>query len=323
MDRDARGAREEELIEICLEVGAEHDGLRLDHFIRARIPRLSRARIQRMIRAQALLGAMALRPSRRVQAGQRVQLLRPAPEEPDVPLHYRTLYEDDALLAIDKPAGLPVHATARFHRHTLTALLRQQYGPACAPRLVHRIDRETSGVMLLAKDPRVEVALKGQLARREVHKRYLAIARGAFAEGETLIDLPIGADSEWGIRVKRAVVSSGQAARTRCRLLERRGEHALVEARPETGRQHQIRVHLSAIGCPIVGDKLYGPDPTCLLEYMDTGWSASLAARLMLPRHALHAADVTFWHPISRRELSVSCPLAGDLQAYWDSLLSG
>jgi 23S rRNA pseudouridine1911/1915/1917 synthase len=318
-NRSHRYLPEEDLIELCFVVGPHCDGMRLDRFVHYRIPRLSRARIQRMLRSQSSLGGDPVRPAMRVRAGQRVRLLRPAPQEPEVPLTYGTLHEDDNLLVIDKPAGLPVHATARFHRHTLTALLRQRYEPQHVPRLIHRLDRETSGVMLLAKQPGFEVALKGALARRRVRKRYLALVEGTI-EDSGRIELPIGEDPESGIRIKRRATPTGLPAATAFRTLERRGSYALVEAHPETGRQHQIRVHLSAIGCPIVGDKLYGDDPTCLLEYLETGWTESLAKRLHLERHALHAASISFEHPSSGAIVAHSAQLAADLRAFWDRL---
>jgi 23S rRNA pseudouridine1911/1915/1917 synthase len=308
-----------DLIEICFKVGPHHANWRLDRFVSARIPRLSRGRVQQMLRAQSTLGAQTLRPSMKVREGQMVRLLRPAPDEPEVPLHYQVVYEDEVMLGICKPAGLPVHATARFHRNTLTALLRRQYAGVEPPRLVHRIDRETSGMLLLAHDPQAEARLKGDLARRRVHKSYMAIVFGDPGI-EGVIDGPIGPDLDSGIRVKQAVVASGLTARTRFRRIDRRGDFSLVEASPETGRQHQIRVHLSSIGCPIVGDKLYGTDPTCLLEYLETGWTQSLNDRLLLPRHALHAWRISFRHPTTQADTCLECELAADLQAFWDGL---
>lgn len=305
-----------DLIEIRLDVAERFDGWRVDRFVQARIPRLSRTRIQRMLRAQERLGGEALRPAGRVRAGQRLVLLRPAPDEPDVPRHFEVLYEDDYLIAIDKPAGLPVHATARYHRNTLTALLRERYPAGEVPRLVHRIDRETSGVLLLARQRHVESALKTALAARTVHKAYLAITWGDPGPSG-VIDTPIGADPESGIRIKMRARPDGQPSRTRFRRLASKGEYALVEACPETGRQHQIRVHLSALGTPIVGDKLYGPDPSYMLEYLETGWTDDLEQRLELPRHALHAARICFEHPTRQSPLTVECPLPPDLDAFW------
>jgi len=322
-----------ETIEIRFVVGAQYAGWRLDHFLKAQVPRLSRARIQRMIAAQAELPDQAADPAAqgpsaaagrwraaaRVQPGQEIRLVRPAPIEPAVPRHFEVLHADEALLAIAKPAGLPMHATARYHHNTLTALLREHFGSAATPRLVHRLDRETSGIVLLARTRAAEIALKRQLAQRRMHKAYLAIVHGD--PGPTgLIELPIGADGPSGIRVKRAVVAEGLPSSTRFVRLERRGAFSLVQAMPETGRQHQIRVHLAAVGAPVVGDKLYGPGPSCHLEYLETGWTESLAQRLLLPRHALHAASVCFTHPTQGEVVQLRCPLTADLVAFWAAL---
>lgn len=307
------------MVEVRLPVDSQYDGWRLDHFIKARIPRLSRTRIQKMIRSQQRLGGRPLRPSARVAADQEVVLLRPAPVEPDVPRTFNVLYQDEQIVAIDKPAGLPVHATARFHRNTLTSVLREHFaneGSEEVPILAHRLDRETSGLILLGATKEAAIALKELFRRRQIEKRYLAIVFGE-APGQGVIDLPLGPDSASGIRVKMGVDSTGLPARTRYRSLQVRGGFTLLEAFPETGRQHQIRAHLAAVGHPVLGDKLYGHDPGCFLEFLETGWTESLEQRLVLPRQALHAADVTLPHPISKEKLHLSCPMPADLQAFW------
>jgi 23S rRNA pseudouridine1911/1915/1917 synthase len=308
----------QELIRILLTVARQYDGWRLDHFLKARIKRLSRSRIQQMIRSQEALGGEALRPATRVRAGQEVVLLRPAPAEPDVPRTIEVLHDDPQLMVIVKPAGLPVHATARYHRNTLVALLRQRLGHP-APSPAHRLDRETSGLMLLARTREADTALKQAFRQRRVDKRYLALVCGRPPDSG-VVELPLGPDLDSGIRVKMGVVPGGQPARTRYRTLERRGGFSLLEACPETGRQHQIRAHLGALGFPVVGDKLYGPDPGCLLEYLETGWTDSLQERLLLPRQALHAAGLSFPHPADGRPMQIHSPLPEDLAIFWDSL---
>ena len=319
-ERSCLALGEPELVEVRLTVAPQYHGWRLDRFIKARIPRLSRNRIQQMIRAQQALQGVRLRPASRVRSEGQITLLRPAPDEPDVPRSFRVLRDDGRLLAVDKPAGLPVHATARFHRNTLTALLRERYG-AAPPTLAHRLDRETSGLMLLAWDRQVDVALKAMFRVGRVHKRYLAMVHGPGpVPAEGCIDLPLGPDTATGIRVRMAVTRDGYRSRTRYRVLETRGDFSLVEAFPETGRQHQIRAHLSAVGAPVVGDKLYGPDPGLFLEFLETGWTEGLARRLLLPRQALHASDARFPHPVTGETIHLHCPLPGELGHFWDSL---
>ena len=308
-----------DLLPIRLEVADRFDGWRLDHFIHARIPRLSRNRIQRMLRAQRRYSGVVLRPAQRVRAGQRLVIWRPAPIEPEVPRTFGVIYQDQQLLAIDKPAGLPVHATARFFRNTLTAVLRERFPAGEVPNICHRLDRETSGLMLLARTHRAEVELKQAFFQRRVNKAYLAIVRGDPGD-EGTIDQPIGPDSESGIRIRRMVGEQGQPACTLFRRIERRGAFSLVEARPVTGRQHQIRVHLAWLGTPVVGDKLYGVDPSIFLEYTDHGWSEEMREQLLLPRQALHAARAHLIHPETGEPLTLECPLSADLQRFWADL---
>lgn len=308
-----------ELIQLRFLIQPQYDGWRLDHYLKARIPRLSRNRIQKMIHSQPQFGGLPLRPSTRVRAQQELILLRPAPEEPEVPRTFSILYRDPYFLAINKPAGLPVHATARFHKNTLAALLREQFSPGPIPSLAHRLDRETSGLMLLGCNSSSGAALKKAFRLRQVQKRYLAIVHG-HPPAEERIDWPLGPDTRSGIRIKMDVVADGLPARTRFKTLEHRGNFSLLEVFPETGRQHQIRIHLAARGFPIVGDKLYGQDPSVWLEFIELGWTEHLEHHLLLPRQALHAASVSFPHPHSGKILQLHCDFAEDLQSFWDNI---
>ncbi len=312
-------SREPELIQLRFLVKHQYHGWRLDQFIKARIPRLSRNRIQKMIHTQAALGGANLRPSTRVHMDQEVMLLRVAPEEPDVPRTYRVIFEDAFMLALDKPSGLPVHSTARFFKNTLAAVLRERYPAGQVPSMAHRLDRETSGIMLFGRSKAAGTALKEAFRHRQVKKRYLAIVHG-WAPDQGVVDRPLGPDMESGIRIKMSVTVAGQGmpSVTRFRTLERRGPFSLVEAFPETGRQHQIRVHLAAAGHPLVGDKLYGQDPATWLEYIETGMTPPLMERLLLPRHALHASMITFPHPDTGEQTTLGCDLAEELVAFWD-----
>lgn len=307
-------------IVLSFPVPRELAGLRLDRFVQNRIPRLSRTRATEIVRACAYHeDGRRRRPSDRVREGEVVLLVRPRFREPDAPTTFGVLYEDEAVLVVDKPPGLPVHPSASYHRNTLTFLLRERY-PEQTPHLAHRLDRETSGVLVCARTLEDERRLKKAFERRAVHKTYLAIVRGRIEQDEGRVDLPLGRPDE-GLHLLMEVRPDGAPSRTRWRVVARAPEHTLVALEPETGRQHQLRVHLAAIGHPIVGDKLYGPEGAqAFLEYIDSGMTPELAARLGHERQALHAHRLTIEHPRTGRELDLVAPLAPDLVALWERL---
>ncbi|HET6284259.1 MAG TPA: RluA family pseudouridine synthase [Polyangia bacterium] len=304
-----------EIITLRIEVPRECDGWRLDHFLKRRIGRLSRTRIQGIIATQiSLPDGRRVRASSPVHAGQVFVLRRPAPDEPPVPRHFSVLFEDADVLALDKPAGLPMHTTAKFWKNTLVALLRERY-PDEKMEIAHRIDRETSGVLLVARHHQAASWLKMAFARRAVSKQYLALVKGQPPD-DGVIDMPIRLlDSPTHLMMGPA--ADGLPAVTRFRVVQRFADHALCEARPETGRQHQIRVHLAAMGYPIVGDKLYGGGEPLFMRACDEGLTPELLAAFdNLARHALHAHRLTFPHPTTRQNMTVESPLPPDLVDY-------
>jgi len=308
---------------LTFEVARDLAGVRLDRFIQGRIPRLSRSRVQKIIRACAYRSdGSRRRPSEIVKAGEVVLLVRERFEEPDVPLDFGVLLDDGVVLAVDKPSGLPMHPTATYHKHTLSHLLRQRYaaGGGFAPQIAHRLDRETSGVVLCGKTRSAERTLKMAFEAHRVQKTYLAIVRGELEREQLRIDLPMAPVSE-GLHVLMAVRPDGLAAQTDLCVRARRAGHSLIELAPRTGRQHQLRVHLAAIGHPIVGDKLYGPEREApFLEYIETGMTPALERRLGHARQALHAHAVTFAHPSGGAQTTVRSALAPDLEQLWAAL---
>ena len=324
-----------ELIHIPLVVDSARDGFRLDRFLATRIVRLSRTRVQQIVAAgrvrRADTGEVLLRPGQRMHAGEALVIERPAPREPSVVLDYRELHRDAELLVLDKPAGLPVHPSARYHRHTLTALMRERLGSGHGWEMAHRLDRETSGVLIFGRHGGSATALKRAFFARAVEKRYWALVTGCI-EGHVRIDMPLGPARDSAIRIKmgpREVEDGGLTAVTEVVPLARgtfRGAPiTLVECRPETGRQHQIRVHLTQIGHPLLGDKLYGlPEAKFLaiVEREAEGQAlpparalAELEAELGLAHHALHAASLAFPHPADGRPVRFTAPWPADLAA--------
>jgi 23S rRNA pseudouridine1911/1915/1917 synthase len=295
----------------------ECHGFRLDRFLQKKMRRMSRSRIQRVIEGDCDVDGRPARSGARVLTGQTVSFRRPAPTEPEVPRHLSVRHVDPDFYVLDKPSGLPIHPTARYHYSTLTAVLRERF-PDETLWVAHRLDRETSGLLLVARTKAAESTLKKAFARRLVQKRYLAIVHGALEIDEAqplILEQPIG-PAGTTVRVRMAVCSlqaGGLTARTEVRTVQRAGPYTLVECRPHTGRQHQIRVHLWHAGYPIVGDKLY-PDEEVFLAWTEGG-DAAVRDRLPLLRHALHAAGLQFPHPVTGAPITVDSPLPAELAA--------
>jgi 23S rRNA pseudouridine1911/1915/1917 synthase len=308
-------------IPVVITVIRERAGMRLDKFLTVEMPRLSRTRAARIAQEFAFTASgRRLAPSRVVKPGDVVVLFRPAWEEPDAPRTLRVVFEDEDLVAIDKPAGLPVHPTAKFHRNTLTSLLAENY-PRERVVLCHRLDKETSGLILAARTVEAEAVLKRAFAERGVHKVYRAIVHGSVACEEQVIDAPLalaGGDVSVLMEV-RSEHKGGLPSRTRVRVVERLDGFTVVEAEPETGRQHQIRVHLAHVGHPIVGDKLYAHGPEPFLRSLREGLTDDLRALLLLERHALHAQRITFEHPRHGNSTTFEAPFPDELQMFADT----
>jgi 23S rRNA pseudouridine1911/1915/1917 synthase len=317
-------------------VEREAEGERLDRFLQGKIPRLSRQRIQRLIIPQLRLAgparrsvATALKPALRVAAGETYWLWRPNSVEPDAPRNIRFLYDDGRVAAVDKPAGLPMHPSARYRRNTLTSILAEGFSQQ-RYFTVHRLDRETSGLVLLARDRAASAHLYRAFAGRRVAKTYLAVVHGRLEEGPLVregrfeVALPLALEGG-RLAVKMAVRSEtdgGLAAHTRFIVLRRFAAHALVQCEPTTGRQHQIRAHLAAVGAPILGDKLY-PDESRFLRFADHGMSPALLAELGFARQALHAWRIQFPSVDAGSPVSLEAPLPQDLEDLVERLEAG
>jgi len=295
-------------------------GRRLDQFIKTKIPRLSRTRIQSIIRRHVRRDSgRALRPASRVALGEQITIELPARPDPPCPRRYTILYQDELLMVVDKPAGLPVHATAKFYFNTLTRVLLEQFGEP-PPQICHRLDMETSGCLLVAFAKPTAAVLKQAFAKKITRKSYLALVHGdAPWEEEYSIDLPLGlVDPDRPIKIRMTVREDAPPATTLVRVLKRPAPgYTLVECKPITGRQHQIRAHLAAVGFPIVGDKLYGHGDAAFIDYCDNGFTPELLRKFELPRHALHAASLSFPHPIQGMT-TVTCDLPDDLREFME-----
>ncbi|HKE02115.1 MAG TPA: RluA family pseudouridine synthase [Planctomycetota bacterium] len=323
---------------LTFRVGPADAAGRIDRFLAARLPWRSRTGVQRLLEEGRVLVAAAgaaetgvKRAATRLPEGATVVVITKHPRVPLPRLDARVgelsiVHEDEWLLAVDKPPGLAAHPAGRHLYDTLITVLHRRYrsdDPArdVVPRLCHRLDRETSGVVLVSKDEDVRHHLGRQFEDRKIEKEYLAIVEGAPDRDAGVIDRPIGRARDSRVKVKMAIDPRGQHAVTRYEVVERAGALSLVRCRPLTGRQHQIRVHLAAIGHPVVGDKIYGPDESLFLDSLAGSLDDEKRRLLRLGRHALHAHRLTFTHPKTGERLTVTAPLPEDLRTLLASAL--
>lgn len=291
-------------------------GKRLDQMLHERLPSYSRSRIQRWIQdGLVLVDGTRARASHLVRAG---EFLAVEPADPP-PLHASpeaiplvVLYEDDEVVAIDKPAGMVVHAGAGVHSGTLVNALLHRFealsgvGGSMRPGIVHRLDRYTSGVLLVAKNDIAHQRLAAQFSGRQVEKTYLALVHGSVRRETGRIEKPIARDPVRRTRMT-ARLAEGRAAWSEYRVLRRFEGFTLLEVRIGTGRTHQIRVHLSSIGHPVAGDTLYGAP-------------AAVSGQPPLGRYFLHAHRIRFQRPSDDREITVVSPLPEPLEAWMVTL---
>lgn len=335
---------DEDAVVSCFRVPPEVAGQRLDVFLQSQLKRTSRTRTQVIVAASAFdVRGKRLRANHRVQAEEHVLLWRPPWDEVEVPTEIPIVYEDQYIFAVNKPALLPVHPTARYHKNTLINILKTRR-PGEFVSLAHRLDRETSGALLVSKSPEADRALKKVIESREIKKTYLALTWGrpdpalgvghggvvtaSSADGPEAFryerSLELDPTSSYRVKMRLGLSHEALSAATRFCVEESRGSrdasYARVRCELETGRQHQIRVHLASLGAPIVGDKLYGPDESCFARGADGELTEADAARLELPRHALHAMRLAFVHPMTKADVVIEAPIPADLRTFWDQL---
>ncbi len=302
-----------ERYELSCSVDAYRDGWTIRDFLVHRF-RYYAAEIwvERLASGAVRVNGVVVGAEHRVRRGDRVEYeLYHA--EPEVDFTFAILHEDEHLLAVAKSGNLPVHAGGHYVRHTLIAKLRETYGGEL--RLAHRLDRETSGVVLLAKTRAVAAALEREFHARRVRKQYVAILRGIAPEAAD-VDAPIARlDPEGRSAVRVVDRERGKAARTifrrlaLCTVVDRREDRSLVQASPESGRTNQIRVHARHLGHPVLGDKIYGSADAPGAE---AGSSAAGPAR-----HLLHCASLTLRHPASRVPITIVAPVPSDFPESW------
>jgi 23S rRNA pseudouridine1911/1915/1917 synthase len=313
-----------QVVRIPFVVERNYAGWRLDAYLQQKLRRLSPDKIPQLI-AERLETASGERvsPETIVAPGFAFALLKQAEPEPEVPLDFAVVHDDGMLLVVDKPAGLPIHPTARYYRHTFTTIARERY-PDRKIDPAHRLDRETSGLLACGTAPEWTKRLKKGFADGKVVKGYLALTLGWPAEDRFLVDAPLALTLQSAVRVRMHVHPEGQPSATAFEVLGRRtapdgARIALVDCAPRSGRQHQIRAHLFHARTPILGDKIYGPDELIFDRFTRHAMTADDHAALRLPRQALHASRLELPHPATGERVSFELPLPPDLAAFWES----
>jgi 23S rRNA pseudouridine1911/1915/1917 synthase len=285
------------LFPAILRVDRSADGLRADAFLAREIPALSRTRVRQKIQmGESLLNGRRFATSTRLREGELITITWRGAPAPNIALDLAILYEDDVLVAVDKPAGVASHPVGGRQAGTVVQAARQMYAEQIRasidagsgefyPTLANRLDVFSSGIVLIAKTRAAHAAMQGLMLRRLVAKEYLVLVEGRLAAESGVIDAPIGRAEDSGIRVKMACRANGSPSITDYRVEQRLPGQTLVRVIPRTGRQHQIRVHFASIGHPVVGDLLYKDERLFLSHHPG--------------RHALHATGMRFLHPFT------------------------
>jgi len=301
-----------DVVRLVLNVSEKEQGERLDRLLSTRVTGVSRSFAQALMKAgDVLVNEQPAKPAYRVRVGDRIEVLLPPAEPPEElePLYLPipVLYEDDDVIVFDKPAGLVTHPAPGHEHDTLVNALKAirpglRLRASDRPGIVHRLDKDTSGLLVVAKHEAARLSLVQQWQSRSVEKRYLALVHGVVEPEDGTIDAPIGRDPS--DRKRMGVGPGGRPAVTHFRVLERFQRATLLELDLVTGRTHQIRVHLAFIGHPVVGDDLYGRRPFVV----------------PVPRQFLHATFLRFELPGTRRQIALQTPLPRDLQEVLQAL---
>lgn len=320
------------LEEVRILIEGDCVGERLDRALLQYLTWRSRSSIHRLIRdGNVFVDGLRARPAYRVRLGEVVRVRIPKrPRAGPRATHgldeIEILFEDPYMVAVDKPAGLAVHPAGRRVEGTLIHFLHRRYrspvaGEDVVPRLMHRLDVETSGALAASLHEGFHAEVARQFEDREVSKTYLAVVHGRPSAEHGLVDLGIGPDRRSPVRLKLEARrdGTGMPALTRYRVVRGNDRFSLVEVEPKTGRTHQIRIHLAAIGCPIVGDKIYGGDERIFLENLQGELSEESREKLILDRHALHSHRLRFRHPFRGQEMELVSDLPADMAALLQS----
>ncbi len=292
-------------------------GQRIDAFLGRCYPFLSRSGWQKRIsNAHIRVNGGSVKTSYKLQVGDQVQMHYPKEWEPEVDTNVQLIFQDQGIAGVMKPSGLPMHQVGKFFRQHFSAAVKELLGEEWSA--VHRLDRETSGIVMCGSTNELRSKMSIDFEERRVEKTYLCIVRGQAPQKKWLVDAPIGDLKESVIRIKRWVVPDGQSAQTEFECLEQIGDLALLKAKPLTGRTNQIRVHAAYSGLPLLGDRLYHEDEAVFLHYHQNGEDEWQNEQTGASRLCLHAFSLKIKHPVTGRDCYIESPMPDDMSVVLD-----
>ena len=315
-------------------VNAAEAKQRLDLFLKGKYKKRSREFIKKAIqKGRVSTNNKLVKPGYILREKDVVSVLSIKGKEPPVDFNYKRIHEDKDILVIDKPGNLPVHPSGRFFFNTLLTNLRTVEGNKVNQSkefyITHRLDRETSGLLVLAKNKKAAASLVDQFYKRKPKKEYMALVHNIMKEDKYIIDLPLAKDPYSKIKLRMHVVKQKDTLRNKIVVLKaktfvqvekRFKKYTLVRVSPHTGRQHQIRVHLDHVGHPVVGDKLYGVSDEIFFQNIKNNIHVKIDVNRSLSRQALHASKITFFHPSTNKLMSFSTDFSGEVKDFIENL---
>jgi RluA family pseudouridine synthase len=289
-------------------------GMTIDEYYCKRFPYKTRdVWLASMAEGRIMINGRQIEPTHVIRANDILDSFVKNIIEPPINPEWQSIYEDDDLEIINKPGHLAVHPTGRFYKHSYVQLMAESH-PNRKIYLLHRLDVETSGILIVGKTNRLAVAFLKMFTAKEVHKKYMAIVKGHFPAEGIIVDQPIGQTRDSSISVKMAVNGKdAKEATSKFELIEHRSDCSLIRCIPITGRTNQLRVHLEHVGFPILGDKVYCNDDSIFISYHENGETPELKEKLILNRQALHAYQVSFLHPFKNELMTFEAPFPSDI----------
>ncbi|MFP4521633.1 MAG: RluA family pseudouridine synthase [Fibrobacterota bacterium] len=295
-------------------IDQNYEGMRIDAYLALKYTYFSRSAWRKNIgKGIVFVNRKIIKPSYVLKNGDSVEYDRDISSEPFVDRNIEIIYDDDCLTVVNKSGNLPVHASGKYFNNTMTALLREKYGFGDV-HLINRIDRETSGIVLIGKTAEYAAVFQKLFSEKSIEKKYTAVVHGEIRESEFVIDRPLGPRPDSLIRNRQYVTNNGLPSITQFRLLGNMDGYSLLECMPVTGRTNQIRAHLCSIGHTIAGDKLYG-DPEAYLAYIENRISdEEYLGGMSIHRQALHCGSMNFRHPFTGEDIEIRAPLPTDIR---------